>query len=781
VRLFLKHILRSIKKAPLQPLIIIFTLTIAVATLLTTVKMSISTIKETEYKKGRIDTSSDITVKLSNSDEVRILFKDEAERIIGDGGSVIGEFSLTALTTDKDDEKFPVTIMATELERAESFYSIALTENTKINEKEINDCAILSDETARELGLGVGDTFAVDLLGLCFDFKVAAIAKSESVFYENGALINIGAVTEAIAEKNPFIAALADSITPFTQLKIKLNDSAMTDSYIELLKSDEAFASKTVIKNSENLRSEDFVSTLALIAILVCAVIVALICALVITTSLDLLSKERMADMALFMISGADTGTLNRILYLECLLYSLISAGLGLLLSIPFSLGINEIFDFRTGDLAFSMADIPIVLIASPLAVITVAFVNSKKEGKLTVSERLTKTGERRTKAHSCKLFLTFLSLSAIFLIVALLVPVKIRFPFGTLSALLLVGFVFTFTPYLAEILSRGASALLNKKRNPPPLLLTSVHNMTASYPIKHTARLITILLTLLSTAFFCINALTGELEHIENLVDSEYIVLGADERSDEIAAECEGVNACYRIFVTQDASNEENSGFMSISVSEGSLNCINKKFRPQRLPVNNEVVLSSGLALMNEKKIGDEITLKYQGNSYVFKVIDIVPTGANLTFIDSKYIGEENDFLCIDADFDENSDAFVAISEIMNLRGAYLANRNEIFSPMLKGILSFANMAKYVFYIALFTTLIGIVNVLFSDYITRKREKEVYYTVGMTKKQMLAVRIYEILSTVTIAALLAPIFTLALSFLIDFSLISFGVDLIAI
>ena len=301
------------------------------------------------------------------------------------------------------------------------------------------------------------------------------------------------------------------------------------------------------------------------------------------------------------------------------------------------------------------------------------------------------------------------------------------------------------------------------------------------SYPLKHTARLITLLVTLLITAFFSINSLTEELSNIESIVDSEYITIGADDRSDSIVKECEGVNDCYRLFVTQSISTEDDSGFMSISVSEGSLNRISEKFRPQRLPENNEVVLSSGLALMTEKKIGDDITLKYQGNPYVFKVIDIVPSGANLTFIDASYIGEENDFLCIDADFDKDSESFVALSEIMNLRGAYLAGREDILSPLLKNILSFARMGKYVLYIALFTTFLGIANVLFSDYITRKREKEVLCTVGMTKKQILGVGICEILSTLIVAAILVPIFAVALSFLIDFSLISFGVDMIAV
>ena len=780
MRLFLKHILRSIKKSPLQPLIILLTLTVAVATLLTTVKMSFAIVEELEYKKGRVDTSSDITVTLSKSDEVRILFKDDAERIIGDAGSVLGEFSLTALAKDKEEKK-PVTIVATELKDADSFYTLSLKEDAYISEKELNNSIILSSITAKELELAVGDTFSIELLGESFDFNVAAIAMSEGVLYDTAGIINIGAVTEALANANPFISAFADSVTPFTELRIKLNDKAEIDRYIELLENDEAFAEKTVIKDSENLRSEDFIGLLSMISILVCAAIIILISALVITTSLDLLSKERSADMGLFMLSGADTRTLNRILYLECLIYAAISAMLGLILYRPMCEGINGIFYFQTAGLVPSPIDIPIAILVSPVTVLAVAFISAEKNGRLTISERLERVDERAKKRNSCKLFFAFLSFSAPFFLIGIFMPIRLRFPFGLVSVLMLVGFIFTFVPYFTSILFGFTARLIEKRRRPYAPLLVAHKNMTLSYPLKHTTRLITILLTLVSTAFFCINSLTGGVEEIGKMVSAEYISLGADERSEEIARETDGVNETFRIFVSKSITTEHGSGLMSISASENALSSINESFRPQRLPENDEIILSSGLSILTGKDVGDSITLKYQGKSHEFNIIEVIPLGANIVFLDAEKLGEENELLCIDADFTKDSESFAALCEIMNLRGAYITRTDEVISPMLKEILSFADMAKYVLYIALVTTFIGIVNVLFSDYVTRKREKEVYYTVGMTKWQIRKVGLLEILSAFAVAIILVPVFTLILSFMIDFSVVSFGVDLIPI
>ena len=778
MRLFLKHILRSIRKAPLQPLIILLTLTIAVATLLTTVKMSVATIEEAEYKKRRVDTSSDITVKLSKSDEIRILFKDDAERIIGEDGSVLGEFSLTALAVGKEEKK-PVTIVATELRDADSFYTLSLEENAYIPERELNESVILSREVAEELELSLGDTFSADLLGESFDFKVCAIAESEGVLFDAAGIINIGAVTKAISAANPFMSAFADSVTPFTELRIKLNDKADIDRYIELLENDEAFADKSIIKDSENLRSEDFIAMLAMISVLVCAAIITLISALVITTSLDLLSKERMTDMGLFMLSGADNRTLNGILYLECLIYSALAAGLGLLLYLPLCSGVNSIFDFHTEGAVPSLADIPIAVFVSPVTVLTVAFISAKRKGHLTISERLERIDERAKEHNSRKLFLTFLVTSTLFFLVSVFMPIRLRFPFGLASLLMLVGFIFTFTPYFTSKLFCLTSSLMEKRQSPHAPLLLAHKNMTLSYPLKHTARLITLLLTLVSTAFFCLNTLTGEIEELTKIVSAEYIATGADERSDSIAENTEKVNDAFRLFVTKNVTTEHNSGLMTISVSEDGLTYINENIRPERLPEKDEVVLSSGLSILTGKGVGDRITLKYQSNLYDFEVIEIIPLGANIVFLDAEKIGEENELLCIDADFTRDSEEFVALSKVMNLRGAYLTGTSEMILPLMEEILSYVDMARYVLYIALLTTFIGIINVLFSDYVMRKREKEVYYTVGMTKWQIRKVGLTEILSAFAVAVISVPIFTLALSFLLDFSLVSFGVDLI--
>lgn len=779
MRLFLKHILRSIKKAPLQPLLIVLTLTLAVASVITAVRMSRAVIEENEYKKDGIDSSCDIMVRLSPSDSMRILFKEDAQKIIGNDGTVLGEFHLTALTNKKN-EKVPVNIIATELPAIHEFYALSLTEDTLIPEQELNRSVILSETAASSLGLAIGDTLSIDLLNHHFDFKVVAIAKPNGVLRNSEAMIHIGAVTKALADANPAIATIADTIAPFTQLKIKINNAEEIDRYVALLKESEEFQGKSIKKIDDAVfRDFDYSSMMAMIAVLVCAAIILLISAIIITTSLDLLSKTRRTDMGLFMLAGAYSKTLNRILYLECLIYSVAAAIFGFLLSIPLLEGLNRIFEFTDLTLSFSPTDLIVAIVAAPVTVLTVAAISARKTASLTVSERLIGVHEGQQSTPSRKIYLIFLGISVLSLIPALFVPANLRFPFGFTSALFFVFFAFAFTPHFSVALAKFLAKLLERKRTPLPSPLIAQKNMMVSYPMKHTARLLTLLITLGLTGFIMIQTLTSQILLISNPIYAEYVAIGADKKSDAIAEQSPDVHDSFRFFISINVSTEYNSPLVLLSISDDTPDAVNSHFKPKRLPKNDEIVLSSGLATLTEKEIGDSVTLNYDGKPYVFRVIDIIRTGINVAFIDTSTLGEKNDLLCIRADFPQDSEQFATLSEQMNLRGAYLALSHDIFSPVLHSIISFLNMASCVFLIAFFTMIIGIVNVLFSSYISRKREKEVYYTVGMTTRQIRRVGMMEFLSCLLIAVILVPIFTAVLLFLLDFSLISFGFDLI--
>ena len=97
MRIFCKHIFRSIIRAPLQSLLIVLTLAIATSSFLVSAKSFIAIRDDIQEKIVADNYASDITVKLSSRSDLRILFEDDIKDVVGDKGKVVGEFALDGL------------------------------------------------------------------------------------------------------------------------------------------------------------------------------------------------------------------------------------------------------------------------------------------------------------------------------------------------------------------------------------------------------------------------------------------------------------------------------------------------------------------------------------------------------------------------------------------------------------------------------------------------------------------------------------------------------------
>ena len=210
MNLFTKHLLRSIKKSPFQPIIILLSLTVSVLSLIASTKMVINVCREHEHRASMVDYVGDITVKPSSTDESRIMFKDDAEELIGENGSVLGQFTVTGLISLEDGNDL-VTLHAADLLEADEFYDLKYLSSAKISKENLDKTVIISSTAAEKYGLSVGDSFSVQLLNKKLELTVGAIAVSEGILRESCGILSIKAIARAIAEANPQIAALGDS------------------------------------------------------------------------------------------------------------------------------------------------------------------------------------------------------------------------------------------------------------------------------------------------------------------------------------------------------------------------------------------------------------------------------------------------------------------------------------------------------------------------------------------------------------------------------------------
>lgn len=775
MRLFFKHIFRSIKNSPLQPLIILITLTVSVAMFITSVRIAINIFKENIHHRGLDNYICDITIKPSAKDGMRFLFSNEIEKIVGSDGEVLGEFELTGLVNINDKSEL-VNICAADLKRADSFYNLRFVKYGTLTEQNLNNSIVISTDTAEYYGIDIGDTLPIHFLNYCFNLTVEAIALPDGILDDCEGIVNIGALSAVIADKNPSLAVGMENIAPYTSVKVKLNDKGRIDEFATLLSDN--LDSQTVIKEEENVGAVDFANLLSTTMIIVSVVIVLVISVIVIATSLDLLNKKRIEESALFVICGAQTADLNRLIYLECLIYGALGALFGELLSLPFFELINKIFVWNTDDITFELYDILIAALISPLIILLTARIHTSNASSLTVSERMSREFNTGISVLSPKSLCALFGLVAALIATSYLIAPRYRFYSAVASILLIIVFIYFLSPYITEALSRTLTGLAKRLSKVPPKTVLALENIRNTHSLKHAVRLITVLLTLLFTIIPCLLVASTQSEIIETAIDCDYVSLAADKRAREVLSELEEVDSAFRIALIKGAVTDEGTAVLSISVADGALDAIHPKLAPKKLPQKDEIAISSGISIVSGKGVGDKITMIYETNSYDFVITEVINTSTNIVFLDVGYFGEDHDLLCIKAKENLSNEEYAKISGTLEIRGAAIVHKDKVFLPLTERILSFAGLILFVVILSIFSTVFGIINVFVTSHVYRKSEKNIYYTLGMTKRQILAYEFIEVLTILLFSALMIPVFSVITSHLLDISVNSFGVDM---
>ena len=133
MKLLGKHIFRSIKARPYQPLVITLIISLCVAVMIISVILPINIYKNESEALGVDAWTPDLTVSLKATSDLRLLFEDDVEAAIDEGGEVLGEFSLTGFSElgDEDGSRVLIEIGAFDFEKAYAFYGIKCTENVE--------------------------------------------------------------------------------------------------------------------------------------------------------------------------------------------------------------------------------------------------------------------------------------------------------------------------------------------------------------------------------------------------------------------------------------------------------------------------------------------------------------------------------------------------------------------------------------------------------------------------------------------------------------------------
>ncbi|MBQ8545757.1 MAG: hypothetical protein IJ437_02320 [Clostridia bacterium] len=747
MRLFLKHLFRSIRKRPLQPLIITLTilLSVLVMTMSLTIKASLSeeinSVNDSKYGHA------DIVVNLNNESASRFMFTSDASELLGDRASVVGSYELVFTTSNGG----AVTGKAVDFYEVGKLFDFAFSEYSQIKEEEIKSTVIVTSQYMEKNALSLGDTVVLSLFGWEKEYKISAVSKSP-LFGDCDIMLDITGVMEALGEKSLFISALGEDFKPYSTLYIDMLDTTSTSDAINELKSSEALANRsfTDVKESQN---QGFVGVVLPVVVGVCIFMLAFCGGVIIFSCFYILSRKRLQENEAFSACGTKKSFLNLMQLLEALIYWIIGAPIGLALAIPASYLAGEILSFRYATIKITPVNAIIAISLMLLtAIVTVCIFLFTRDKKVIIKRKITISG-------------VLVSISLVSFFVAMLSKGNSRAILGFFSTDIMLITLFFATPCLFSLLVALFIKAFEKRQN----IGKGIKSVSLYYALKNAhrvkvlsnlTRLVSVLLAVLISTLFIVGASNGFVKATESSVGGDYLILNATDRCyDEIkkSPHLDSISKIYKSEIKYE------NGFTTPLLSSNDKSAFGENIKLDTLPKGNEAIASSSDAKMLELKIGDKITVEADGKELELFIVDIMSIGANAIIFDSAHFGLTPNIISVNARVGEESELLDDITVASAKELATVIPAKNLQKQQIDRNMCLLKCANILLFVAIVFAVIGFANSLYESYMSRKEELFLYSYAGISNVKIFKMILWELVLMIGFGALIGIVGSLVI------------------
>lgn len=760
MKLFFKHLARSIVRKPLQPIILVLTMMLAVAVSIFSFSMREGLNEEVARKQAAKYGNAQITVSLSGTSQSRFMFADDAEKLLDGKGDAVGCFELPLLLGEEKKTAFGV---ATDFYEIGKVFDLTFYQYGNVTHSTLGTAAFLSKEFAENNGLSLGDSFTVTAFGDEKTYTVCGL--SENRFIDQyDVMVDITGIVRSLAEDSLMISALGDRFKPCSTIYVKVHEGENVSECIELLREDKAFSDKTVsevakaVKRKSNVDSLDSIIDVSVLLSLLLSAAVTFCC-------FYILASERAEENYAFALSGAKPWRLYFLQYVEIFVYWLIGGGLGVLLSVPLVKMLFSYVGFRYVVPSLSLASIlksTLFLLAAALTTATL-FIGTQKLKKKS-------HGEKRAEKKALLISATAALVLCVFTFIA---PMGWRFPLYLVSAVVIFLFNFILAPVLMKWVTSRIDTASDKKFGASyqikrPAFHYAIKNLHSVKILHNISRLVSILVCIVMTSGLMVASAFGNLAYTEEFFDADYAVLNATERCSEKVAQCETLAGSYKVYM----GNMADGGMFSAD----SLEALSEDLNVKRLPKGNEAVVAWGEAKSRSLRVGDEFTVKLNGQEIELVVCDIAKTGIAFILFDCEHFGiPYNMLMAKGAEGVSSGEVLGEIADKTAMELAAVVSVDTLFEDKLETVDICLNLGLISLLTIIIFAMIGMIDNLYESYRARREEFTLYNLSGMSKKDIRHMKAWEILLTLTFGVLLGGVFFVLSSFVANASFYTFG------
>ncbi len=746
MRLLFKHLFRSIGRHPLQPLILILTVVLSV-----TFTASALTVREAiaEESGARIEAqygSSDLVVLQGSNSESRFMLAERANSLLGERGRAVGVFNTVLSLTDSGESVFAV---AADLYTVDEAFNISFSEYAGLTDDTLTGSVLISRHLAERLGLSLGDELGATVFGASRVLTVKGISEAPYLG-EYHIMLDIRTVMRALSHSSSFISAMGEDFMPSTTLYIDLADGVTASECISLLSADSDFSGKS-FTDVDGIRNSSLITDTLDFVISVSVALIILVSAAVTFACFYILSVKRTDENESFTLAGARPLVMNSMQYGEILLYWLVGAPLGILLSVPssylFGLAVGLTYATPTltafGGLVAALVMLAAVLFTATLFILT--------------------RGRRRREIPLGWASLAALALSLVLLLLTFLLDGNARLTVGILSVLSLILLLLLCAPIIAKqiaVLISSALAARGERSEggiPSAPLYYGLKNYLSVKVLHNTTRLVALLVAALISTGALVLASEGFMQLGVRALDGDYAVLSPTDRAYERLSESEN-GSVARVYQQSATYGENKTLTVLASDSQGAFNSV---LEIESLPSGNGAVISSTCREQLSLELGDEMTVMLGGRELVLTVTAVADMGMPAVVIDSEYLGIGYNMLLLKADEGREEELLSEISAVAAGEMSAVMSVPELIKSST-GLLEIYISAAYVLAAALLVfAIIGLADNLSESYRQRRGDFELYALAGASRRAVALTKLTEVILSLTLGALVGILFSL--------------------
>lgn len=763
LKLYCKHILNNVRQKPTQFLISVFMIILCFTLALQTLNIR-HWMWRNSVEANRLQyCNADIFIQTDSSSSSRFMQLTDVYRVLPAGVRALGSIEMPLFTEDDS----PIFAVAVDLQAAAQAVDFAFIDYGEVSTSTLDDVIFISEDVAQKHSLKVGDTLRCSFFGMQITYTIQGISR-QLYLADYDAMVSIYSVMGALRHHYPRLALFGDTDAIYTHIYVYVDPAAGLSpaDCATRLEEDSAFADKSVsvtasITNNEISFFERFIPLIIFLVILL-PTITNFCC-------FYILSRQRTETNRLFYVQGMSLGRQMGLQSAEIVVYGLLGILVGFGLSFGISPMISSFLRFRyiayQVDGQFFLNSLYAALLSLGSALLTTAFFAVYEWGQN--SPRKSKCPHGHYRVGSILSACLFVVAAAL-LVVMEVVPARERANWGyaTLFAWLMLFVVsmpvvtYGVSHWGARLTERrifGSIARHQTPRENQAILLYALKNLRSCKSYHNVCRLLVLLMAInVMTMSACIGAssLPQEFDH---LWDADYGVAYAGEDVEQALRESQSVeNVAHFFYAKIDLGGESDNRVMATD----NYAIMDSHYTPTRAPKGNEIAVSRVIADYYRLHVGDSVAGVIDDHPYTFVVSEVFVGKSTVVYVDLDY--------CRDLTYNT---ILVSVKDgvtLSELKADVLRN-TAVSTAVIMPVADYAKLLyrDAAFYIKcclvmciglLFFSIVGLVNVYFETYRTRRSEYELYYLAGMTHAQVRKMKTFEVLVVLGISVVFALI-----------------------